>query len=204
MRKKMQATMAMKKAGRLLLACGIAGVLMGCGQVNSTGNLAQNITMSSAAGQSGEVQDREQESGEATQNSEEKEEGVFGFSYEGIQLVPGEIFDSSARGEYTSVAEVPSCDFDGNDRVYNYGTFELTAYLDGDEERIYSIYFMDPNLPTTEGLCMGNTVENMKSLYGENCETAGDSYTFTKGETVLSVIAQNDVVVSIEYRLNKE
>ncbi|MDE6602713.1 MAG: hypothetical protein K2K90_11260 [Lachnospiraceae bacterium] len=62
---------------------------------------------------------------------------------------------------------------------------------------------MNPNLPTTEGLCLGDTVDNMKALYGEEYEAEETVYTYTRGETLLIIITQNDIVVSIEYRLDR-
>lgn len=195
------------------LAWSLAVLLAGCGPAVPVGNLAKDITMGTNGSPSntgkedgrGDEEKRKQEDGQEPGVSvrRKQEEGVFGFLQEGTTLVPGEIFDQSALGECAGVSEVPSCAFDGTDRVYDYGTFELTAYVDGKEERIYSIYFIDPNLPTTEGLCMGDTLEDVKSLYGEDCEQVGTSYDYTRGDTVLSVITQNDVVVGIEYRLNR-
>lgn len=198
----------MKKISKAFLVLGIAVGLAGCGQANPAGNLAQNITMNTDGSQSNAVKDSNEESGaeqesEASGQKDKVEEGVFGFLYDGVTLVPGEVFDSSVLGKCSGVAEVPSCAFDGNDRVYNYEKFELTAYIDGEEERIYSIYFIDPNLATTEGLCLGDDVENMKSLYGENYEAEGNSYDYTRGNTVLAIVTQNDMVFSIEYRLNR-
>ena len=190
-------------------AWGIATVLAGCGQAVPAANLPQNITLGTDGSQSDAETDGNKEN-EVTQESEaldqgkqNEEKGEFIFLYEGVALIPGEAFEQSVLGECSEVSEVPSCAFDGNDMVYNYETFELTAYIDEKEERIYSIYFIDPNLPTTEGLCMGDTVDDMKSLYGENYEIVGTSYDYTRGDTVLSVITRNDVVVGIEYRLNR-
>ena len=193
----------------VLCAWGIVAVLAGCGQATPTSSLPQDIT----AGTGGSQSNAEKDNGrgdETKQDSEttqgqgnQKEKAPFGFVFEGVTLTPGEVFEQSVLGECSGISEVPSCAFDGNDRVYNYEMFELTAYIDGDEERIYSIYFIDPNLPTTEGLCMGDTVDDMKSLYGEDYEAAGTAYDYTGGDTVLSIITQNDVVVGIEYRLNR-
>lgn len=199
----------MKKVNKTFLAfCvwGIVVALAGCGQASPTGGLPQNITAGTNGSQSDAVNkenNTDQESEEKDQGQQKEENGTFRFIYEGVTLTPGEVFDESSLGEYSGLSEVPSCAFDGNDMVYNYEMFELTAYIDGDEERIYSIYFIDPNLPTTEGLRLGDTVGDMKSLYGENYEMVGTSYDYTGGDTVLSIVTQNDVVVSIEYRLNR-
>lgn len=196
------------KVNRMLLVCGLAVILAGCGQAEPAGNLAQNITMGSSAGQEstgkedGGESAEKQDKGEAVPETA-KEEGPFGFLYEGITLIPGEIFDSSSLKDYTEVSEVPSCAFEGNDRVYNYEAFELTAYIDGETERIYSIYLLDPNQRTAEGLGFGDSMKNMTELYGENYEAVGNSYVYTREDTALSFIIQNDMIIGIEYRLNR-
>lgn len=199
----------MSKAVRVFLVWGIVVILTGCSQATPASNLPQNITVGNDGSRpdsetgSNNGNEEKQGTGETDQREQKEGNGAFGFMYEGVTLIPGEVFEPSVLGEYSQVSEVPSCAFDGNDRVYNYGMFELTAYIDEDKERIYSIYFIDPNLPTTEGLCMGDTVEDMKSLYGEDYEMVGTAYDYTRGNTVLSIVTQNDVVVGIEYRLNR-
>lgn len=199
----------MKKISKAFLLCGILAVLTACGEAKPAGNLAQNITMGAGSNQGNAEKDNagktggDQESKAANQGKQKEEKGAFGFLYEGVTLIPGETFDQSVLGVCSGVSEVPSCAFDGNDRVYNYEKFELTAYIEENGERIYSIYFIDPNLPTTEGLCLGDSVDDMKAFYGEDCETNGTSCNYTRGNTVLSIIIQNDIVVGIEYRLNR-
>lgn len=182
---------------------GIVAILTACGQ-DSAPALAQNINIGTgSAGNTEQNNGREENAQAADQEISKEEEGVFSFTYKGATLIPGELVDLSALPKYSSVAEVPSCAFGGNDNVYNFKTFELTAYFDEDEERVYSIYFTDPNLPTTEGLRLGDTVDDMKALYGEGYEAEGTSCTYTRGETSLIIITRDDVVVSIEYRLNR-
>ncbi|MDE7269823.1 MAG: hypothetical protein K2N81_05050, partial [Acetatifactor sp.] len=115
----------------------------------------------------------------------------------------GEAFDRSVLGKYKGVSEVPNCALGGIDKVNNYKMFEVTAYLEQEVQRIDSIYFIDSNLPTTEGLRLGDTVDDMKSLYGENYVAEGNTYTYTRRETLLLIITKNDIVVSIEYRLDR-
>lgn len=202
----------MKKKNKIFLAfCiwGIVTILAGCGQAVPAGNLPQNITagnnnsQSDAEKEGNKGNEDKQDSGALDQNKEKEKKGPFSFVYKGVTLIPGEPFEQSTLGECSGVAEVPSCAFEGNDRVYNYEVFELTAYIDGEKERIYSIYFIDPNQPTTEGLCLGDTVDDMKSIYGEDYEMNANAYDYTGGDTVLSIVTQNDVVVGIEYRLNR-
>ena len=198
----------MKKISKALLICAVLAALTACGQAGPSGDLTQEITAGAggrgdggkdAAGNVGE----EKESEASDQGNRKEEEGAFNFLYEGVTLTPGEIFDSSALEGYAGVSEVPSCAFDGSDRVYNYELFELTAYIGEDGERVYSIYFIDPNLPTTEGLCLGDSVEDMKALYGEGYEQNGTAYVYTRGDSLLSVVTQNEVVIGIEYRLDR-
>lgn len=200
----------MKKMSKALFLWGIVAVLTACGKdANSAGNLAQDINIGAGSSENAgkdsgrETGGAEKEPEALNQEKPKEEERAFSFLYEGVALIPGEVFDPSVLKGYTEVSEVPSCAFDGSDNVYNYGVFELTAYIGEDGERVYSIYFIDSNLPTTEGLCLGDTVEDMKSLYGEDYEAEGTAYTYTRGETLLIIIARNDIVVSIEYRLDR-
>ena len=195
-----------KKISKTLFLCGMVVALTACGQeATPAGNLAQDINLDTGSQGKSEKSDvREDEEAEASnQETSKEEEGVFSFEYEGATLVPGELVDHSALPRYSDVAEVPSCAFGGNDNVYNFKVFELTTHVDGDEECIYSIYFVDPNLSTTEGLRLGDTVDDMRSLYGEGYEEEENVYTYTRGETLLIMITKNDIVVSIEYRLDR-
>lgn len=198
----------MNKAFGVFCAWGIVAVLAGCGEAAPAGNLQQNITADFSGSQSDAEKDNDkgndvnQGSEELNQGGQKEEKGAFEFNYEGVTLIPGEVFEPSVLGEDYEFSEVPSCAFDGNDRVYTYEKFEVETYIDGNQERIYYIYIIDPNQSTTEGLCMGDAVDKMKSLYGEDYEMAGNSYEYTRENTVLTIITQNDVVVSIQYLLN--
>lgn len=127
--------------------------------------------------------------------------GVFAFTYDGVEIIPGEAFDASALPEAASVYEVPSCALEGTDNVYNYETFEVTAYDEGKGEFVYSIYFIDPNLTTNEGLALGDDLSKAVELYGDDYEEIEGEYVYTKNNTQLRLIVENETVVSIEFRL---
>ena len=196
----------MNKAFCILCTWGIVAVLAGCGQASQTSSLPQNISAGTGGGQSdsGSKGSGENQESEGTESEKQKgERDAFGFLYKGVTLIPGEIFEPSLLGEASSFLEQENCAFGEKARIYNYETFELETYVEGEEERIYTIYIIDPNLPTTEGLCLGDTVDDMISLYGEDYDMVGTAYDYIGGEMVLSIITQNDIVVGIEYCLNK-
>ena len=124
----------------------------------------------------------------------------FSFTFEGVELVPGQSFDASALPAPLSVYQVPSCAIEGTDNVYNYGTIEVTAFNDGTGEVIYSVYIVDANTPTDEGLYIGDTVDYVMSVYGEDCVRENGQITYQKGDTLLILILDGDYVQSIDFR----
>ena len=127
-------------------------------------------------------------------------DGAFSFTFSGVELTPGTVFNASALPEANSVTQVPSCANQGTDNVYNYGTLEITAYNDGTNEVIYSIYILDANTPTTEGLYIGDGLAQIEDLYGTGYTREGNQITFQKGKTQLVMILENDQILSIDFR----
>lgn len=184
----------MKKLIAILLAMMLVLSLAACGAEEEP-NADLVITRAAEEDVAAEVQP------EAEAEEPVVADGVFSFTASGVELIPGEAFDAAALGEAASVYTVPSCAIEGTDNVYNYETFEVTAYDDGTGEVVYSIYFLDPNLTTTEGLALGDDAAKVVELYGEDFAEEGASYVYTRTNTQLHVIFQNDAVTSIEYRL---
>lgn len=127
---------------------------------------------------------------------------VFSVTWQGVTIVPGEAFDAAALPEPASVYQVPSCAVEGTDNVYNYQEFEVTAFEDSEGERVYCIYFIDPNMKTAEGLATGDSVEDAVAIYGTDYTVDGTAYIYARGNTLLRLITQDDKVISIEYLLD--
>ncbi len=128
----------------------------------------------------------------------------YAFVFENQELIPGAAFDAAALPEAAFVYEVPSCAFEGTDKVYNYQTFELTAFDDGTGPVIYSIFLVDANTPTTEGLYLGDDISRVTELYGQDCQIDGAQYAYIGDGMMLVILIQNDFVTSIEYRMVTE
>ena len=128
------------------------------------------------------------------------QEILHGLFADGKKLIPGADFDPADLPEADSVFEVPSCAIEGTDNLYDYGTVEVTAFNDGDGEIIYSVYIKDANTPTDEGLYIGDTLEQVSSIYGTDRTENGNELVYTAGKTLLVIIVENDTVTSIEFR----
>jgi len=129
------------------------------------------------------------------------EGGMFGYTYQGVKLVPGEAFDSGKLPEAVGTYTIPSCAFSGTDNVYTYDTIEVVAYDEGQGEHLYCIYLVDPNTPTDEGLMLGDSVERMVEIYGDNYTQTGTEYAYYRGDTILIILAQGGVINGIEIRM---
>lgn len=183
----------MRKVIAMLLAVSMALCLTACGAEEES-NADLVITRAP------------EEAGSQSQGGKKTEEsvsvgGVFAFTAGEVELIPGEPFDASVLGEASYVFQVPSCAVEGTDNVYNYESFEVTAFDDGTGEVIYSILVVDPNLTTAEGLALGDDLAQVEALYGADYVQDGNALVYTRGNTQLYLILQDEVVISIEYRM---
>ena len=180
----------MKKFLSILLALVLVLAMAACGDATTEDTSKENGDGTGSA----------QASGGATEPAQ-AQDGFF-LTYENVKLMPGNAFDSAALPEASTVLEVPSCAFEGTDNAYNYEAFELTAYSDGNGEFIYSIYILDANQATDEGLYLGDSLTRAEELYGTDYDNIDEVQAiYTKGNTQLILILQDGNIISIEYRL---
>lgn len=131
-----------------------------------------------------------------TTGSTQEEE--FFFMAGDVTVIPGTPFDAT-KVSYEDVYEVPSCAGEGTDKVYMTASYEITAFHDGKSEVTYCVSFVTPDAKTPEGLCLGDDLTKAATLYGQY-EQNGNAWIFTRGNTQLWVIGENDVITSIELR----
>lgn len=184
----------------MMLAVGMLLALTGCGREELQGEL--EITLGKELVEYTKGEDMQE--GPVAGPEGPGFSGKFSFTYNGVELVPGDSFDASRLPEALSVYQVPSCALVGTDNLYNYETFEVTAFNEGNGEFVYSIYFIDPNLTTNEGLALGDSMDKVVELYGEGYENLDGELVYTNMNTQLRLIVENDVVVSIEFRMVTE
>lgn len=102
-------------------------------------------------------------------------------------------------GEPFTFLEAPSCAFQGTDRIYGYGSYEITTYEKDGKEYIYDIYFLDDSVTTDEGVYLGGTRADMEAAYGTGYIEESDSFTYIKDGMTLQFLIENDGIIMIRY-----
>ena len=105
----------------------------------------------------------------------------------------------ASLGEPDSYFEAASCAFEGLDKTYTYAGLEIITYPDGDVDRISSVRILNNSVSTPEGITIGASMAAVTAAYGENYEEAGLMHVYKDGDAVLSVLFEDDTVISVEY-----
>ena len=109
----------------------------------------------------------------------------------------------TALGEPQSTYEAPSCAFGDLDKVWTYPGYRIDTYQIGGVDYISDVIFTDDSVKTPEGLCIGNTVEDMKKVYGEPESIDSAQAVYLSGDMKLVFLLDGDVIKTIEY-LNRQ
>lgn len=193
----------MKKMIAMMLAMLMILAMAACGQQDEQGGSDLMITQGSNMEQQ-TIQGNESTT-EATQDQEaatgvsDKVEFEM-FSYEGVELIPGEAFDADKLADAGSSFSAPSCAVEGSETVYNFGILDLTTFDEGNGEYIASVIIVDPNVTTPEGLALGDGMDKVVECYGEGYAVNGTEISYTMDGVELALIVDNDTVIQIEYR----
>ena len=98
----------------------------------------------------------------------------------------------------------------GKDWIYTFngGSFSIVTVPAGKDYSIYQIILSDDSISTPEGVCVGNTPEQVKAAYGEPVADKSDerAYIYEKGSSTLMIVFEEDdatqkvTVASITYQ----
>ena len=121
------------------------------------------------------------------QNNSKKVE-KFSVKYKEIEVVPGTEFKENLIDEEFSYTEIPSCAFEGTDKVYTYENVELTVAKINEKNIIYSVYFINDEQQTLEGVKKSDSKELMLEKYGTNYKQPLDNkYVYTKDKVTFEI-----------------
>lgn len=100
-------------------------------------------------------------------------------------------------GETAKISETGSCKYEGTEKEYKFAHVTVTAIIEGDVERIFSISFEDDLISTKEGVAIGDPVSKITVKYGAP-ETEG-SYIYKKDNMFVMFTVKNDEVATVLY-----
>ena len=167
-------------------------LVAGCGEKNSEGEGANTTPIADS-------KDTASEAGKNTDKPAEPKGYVFesngvkvGVDMEAAAIV-------AALGEPNSYFEAPSCAFDGLDKTYNYGSFEISTYEQDGKDYITSVVFCDDLIETPEGVSLYETKADMVKAYGEGYVEEYGMLVYAKDGMKLMFLLKEDEITSIQY-----
>lgn len=192
----------MKKTITLLLVLSMTCALAACGnedkEVDSTVLGEENATNVTTT-----VADNNTDATEAsTEASLAETNNGYTYDLNGVSLsINAEMAPLVEQlGEPDFYFESESCAFQGLDKVYTYGSVEITTYPEDDVDYILTIALLDDTVTTPEGIYIGSTQEQVIETYGEAATTTDTSLIYTDDNgTILTFIISDGIVSYISY-----
>jgi len=80
-----------------------------------------------------------------------------------------------ALGDDYNLSTAPSCVFEGEDKVFDFGGVFVLTNPDGDRDIWFSIYLENDLLSTARGIKVGDSLEDVFDAYGDRFYWEGDS-----------------------------
>lgn len=84
-------------------------------------------------------------------------------------------------------------------QTYVYDGVQIVTYADNSANYIYQITLTDATVATLKGIKIGDPVEKVVEVYGEDFTYSGSGYKYTKGLSNLVFGYTNGIVSSIKY-----
>lgn len=128
------------------------------------------------------------------------------FSNAGVSVTMGSKAKKFIKkaGTPISLKKSKSCAFKGYDRIRKYSGFILYTYTKTKTgpEYVNGITFLNGSVKTNEGIRIGSTESEMKSVYGNGTNSMG-VYMYNKGKTRLMLQIKDGRVANIKYAMTK-
>lgn len=171
----------MRKTGILLIILSL--LLVGCGN--------------------GDMVVIEERPGKEIENAKDEKTTPKGYVFEanGVEIPMnskmGPILEE--LGESKEYFEAESCAFQGMEKTYTYDGFEIFTYEAGGVDHVASIIIMDDSISTKEGLYLYSELKEVFDVYGDNYTNNLGLYTYELDKSKISILIEDDEVISIEY-----
>jgi predicted small lipoprotein YifL len=185
----------MKKVVSVLLALTFVIVLAGCG--------AQGGVVVDPGAQAANAPGAVQQPQEPGVSPVAQNHTLF-FESNGVKIRPYDLAEAvlGSLGKPNSSFEAPSCAYQGVDKFYTYGGFQLTVNEIDGADHVTIITVTDDTVSIPQGVKIGDTQDAMLQKMGNNYQECGGSYEFVEDTTTLSILVQEGKVTQIMYLYN--
>ena len=102
-------------------------------------------------------------------------------------------------GAHTSYDQSPTCAFEGFDKVYGYGGFEIETYTLDDVDYIRAVHLLSDEHETKKGISVGDSSEDVEKAYGEPSSKTATAMTYQGGGMKLTFLLRDGKVTHIRY-----
>ncbi len=84
-----------------------------------------------------------------------------------------------ALGEPEKYEEAASCYFDGMDKIFNYGSFEIRTYPKDGQDMVQDVCIMEPgDKAGSSQITVGSSLADVLAAYGEEYSLVGKMYKY--------------------------
>ena len=124
-------------------------------------------------------------------------EDDFAFNFNGRSIELGELFFADDYGEF-GYYEMPSCGYEGLDKIYSYENFEVSTRPDGVKDYVLYIDLFEDAV-TARGIKIGDSQESLAQEYGECTASYANYLTYRIGSKEIAFAVDGGVISEIEY-----
>lgn len=196
--------MKITKAAALVMSLSIAGAAL-CACNNQAQPVSSDVNVVSTQAQNSKGANETIDVADIDKNAANSN---FKFTYKGVDIICSAAFDETKfdSNEY-EMTQQASCAGQGLDYVYVFkgGSFQVVSHPIDDKSgecKVMYVMLCDDTVQTAEGVYIGNTVDQVKAVYGEpEAEKSTDAILiYTKGTSFIQFeVNENNVVTSIVY-----
>ncbi len=125
----------------------------------------------------------------------------FGVKLDGVEVK----IDAKAEpilealGTYSSYDQSPTCAFEGFDKVYGYGDFEVETYTMDGVEYIRAMHLLSDTCKTAEGVSIGDSEEAVEKAYGDASSKTATALTYEGDGMKLVFLLKDGKVATVQY-----